>query len=144
MAAAASESVSSRLFQLTDNHLTIPLKHLGLIMLYIGLDITQSHYYVKILCKTYIEHICEKYLDGWMNKQLLLNCPTPLPHPHLPSPSFLPQEFRNNFVTLWVSRTAMVWGNSFMHCLCADMWLSSVHRLQLAPMKFITMHSGTS
>lgn len=77
--AAATKSVTSRVFDYIDDHLTIPLKRLGLVTLFNGLDITQTRHYIKISCKTYIERICEKYLDGWMNKHHMSNRPTPLP-----------------------------------------------------------------
>ena len=77
--AAASESITSQVFDLIDDHLTIPLKRLGLINLFNGLNVTQTQDYIKISCKTYIERICEKYLDSWMNKQQMSNRPTPLP-----------------------------------------------------------------
>jgi len=83
--AAASENITSRVFDLIDDNLTIPLKRLGILTLFNGLDITQSKYYIKVSCKTYIERICDKYLDGWMNKHHMSTRPTPLP----PSASFL-------------------------------------------------------
>ena len=88
--AAASESIiTSQVFDLIDNHLTIPLKRLGLITLFNGLDITQTKDYVKISCKTYIERICEKYLDSWMNKHHMSTRPTPLPQAESFLKSFL-------------------------------------------------------
>lgn len=77
--ATSSESTACRVFDLIDEHLTIPLKRLGLISLFNGLDIAQSRHYIKISCRTYIERICEKYLDGWLSKQHIAHRPTPLP-----------------------------------------------------------------
>ena len=77
--ATSSESLASHVFDLIDDHLTIPLQRLGLITLFNGLDVIQSRDYVKISCKSYIERICEKYLDGWLSKNHMANGPTPLP-----------------------------------------------------------------
>lgn len=77
--ATSSESLASRVFDLIDEHLMIPLKRLGLITLFNGLDITQSRDYIKISCRSYIERICEKYLDGWLSKHNIAHRPTPLP-----------------------------------------------------------------
>ena len=41
--AATSEKITSRVFDLIDDHLTIPLKRLGLITLFNGLDIDIGH-----------------------------------------------------------------------------------------------------
>ena len=87
--AAASEAATSRVFDYIDEHLTIPLKRLGLITLFNGLDITQTRHYVKISCKTYIERICEKYLNGWMHKHYMSSRPTPLPQAESFLKSFL-------------------------------------------------------
>ena len=77
--ATPSESLASHVFDLIDEHLTIPLKCLGLISLFNGLDIIQSRDYIKVSCKSYDERICEKYLDGWLSKHHMANRPTPLP-----------------------------------------------------------------
>ena len=77
--ATSSETLASRVFDRIDDHLTIPLKRLGLITLFNGLDIVQSRDYVKVSCRSYIERICEKYLDGWLSKHHIANRPTPLP-----------------------------------------------------------------
>ena len=77
--ATSLESLASRLFDLIDERLTIPLKRLGLITLFNGLDITQSRDFVKVSCRSYIERICEKYLDGWLSKHHIVNRPMPLP-----------------------------------------------------------------
>ena len=77
--AASSESVASHVFDLIDDHLTIPLKRLGLITLFNGLNVEQTQYYIKISCKSYIERICEKYLGTWMRNHVMSTRPTPLP-----------------------------------------------------------------
>ena len=87
--ATPSESLASRVFDLIDEHLTIPLKRLGLISLFNGLDITQSKDFIKVSCRTYIDRICEKYLDGWLAKNHIANRPTPLPQSDSFTKSFL-------------------------------------------------------
>ena len=87
--AVPSEQAASHVFDLIDEQLTIPLKRLGLVTLFNGLDITQSRHYIKISCKSYIERICDKYLEQWINKHHLPNRPTPLPQTESFTRSFL-------------------------------------------------------
>ncbi len=77
--ATSSTSTATTVFDLIDDRLTIPLKRMGLVTLFNGLDVTQSRDYVKISCSTYISQICSKYLDTWMGKHHMSNKPTPLP-----------------------------------------------------------------
>ena len=57
-----------------------PSERLGLITLFNGLDTIQSRDYIKVSCRSYIERICEKYLDGWgLSKHHMATWPTPLP-----------------------------------------------------------------
>jgi hypothetical protein len=77
--ATPSASTANHIFDLIDDHLTIPLKRMGLVTLFNGLDVTQTQDYVKISCSTYINRICAKYLDSWMGKHHMSNRPTPLP-----------------------------------------------------------------
>lgn len=58
--AASLEQVASTVFDLIDGHLTIPLKRLGLISLFNGIDVVQSKHYIKLSCKSHIKRICEK------------------------------------------------------------------------------------
>ncbi len=63
-----------------DDQLSIPLKRQGLLDMFNGIDVTQTHGYVKIDCHSYINKFCEKYLDTWLNKvPMTENRPTPLP-----------------------------------------------------------------
>jgi hypothetical protein len=63
-----------------DSALSIPLKQMGLVTLFNGMDITQTRHYVKIHCTTYIKHICEKYLSDWMtDAKVGADRPLPLP-----------------------------------------------------------------
>jgi hypothetical protein len=77
--ATPSESTANTVFDLIEEHLTIPLKRLGLITLFNGLDVDQTESYIKISCTTYIERICDKYLDTWMRSHNIPNRATPLP-----------------------------------------------------------------
>ena len=87
--ATVSEQVASTVFDLNDEHLTIPLKRLGLVSLFNGIDVTQTQHYIKLSCKSYIEKICEKYLDGWLGKHHMPTRPTPLPNSESFMKSFL-------------------------------------------------------
>jgi hypothetical protein len=77
--AAPTQSIANHIFDLIDEHLTIPLKRLGLVDLFNSVDILQTKHYVKISCTTYLERICEKYLDSWMHQHHVPARPTPLP-----------------------------------------------------------------
>ncbi len=60
--ACSEESTSNSLLDLIDDELTIPVKQIGLLNLYNGLNIIQTCDYIKITCYTYIEKILEKHL----------------------------------------------------------------------------------
>ena len=77
--AAPSESVANVLFDMIDDQLTFPLKRMGLVTLFNGLDITQTDDYIKISCSTYIDKIMPKHLSSWPSNHDISNCPTPLP-----------------------------------------------------------------
>ncbi|KAL9178471.1 hypothetical protein ACHAXT_003801 [Thalassiosira profunda] len=62
-----------------DEELTFPLKRMGLVSMFNGLDILQTRDYIKVYAKTYIEHVAEKHLNSWMKLSHSPNCPTPLP-----------------------------------------------------------------
>ena len=63
-----------------DEALMLPLKRLGLVDMFNGLDVLQTRDYVKISCSTYIEKISEKHLENWMRQfDVPVNRPTPLP-----------------------------------------------------------------
>ncbi len=36
--------------------------------MFIGINIVQTKYYIKIDCHTYIDKFCEKYLETWLCK----------------------------------------------------------------------------
>jgi hypothetical protein len=74
-----------------DSALSIPLKRMELVTLFNGMDFTQTRHYVKILCTTYINHICEIYLSDWMT-DAKVSADRPLP---LPSKESFLKEFTN-------------------------------------------------
>jgi hypothetical protein len=39
--------------------------------MYNGIDISQTRDYIKILCKSFVEKSCEKYLATWMNNYMI-------------------------------------------------------------------------
>ena len=90
--ATDSASTANHTLDLIDEHLTIPLKRLGLVTLFNGLDVTQTASYIKVSCTTYIERFCEKYLAAWMNKLHMSARPTPLPQADSFMKSFLSAE----------------------------------------------------
>ena len=61
--AAPSEAIANKIFTLLQAGLKQPLKLLGLLTMYNGLDIQQSNKFVKVSCKTYIRKILEGH--GW-------------------------------------------------------------------------------
>jgi hypothetical protein len=63
-----------------DDKLTIPLKQMGLLDLYNGLNVIQTWDYIKINCFTYLDKISSKHLSTWMkNFDVPTGHPTPLP-----------------------------------------------------------------
>lgn len=78
--AASCAATCHLVFDLIDDHLLLPLKPLGLITMFNGLDILQTKDYIKISCESYIDKISDKYLQTWMrNMHIKANRPTPLP-----------------------------------------------------------------
>jgi hypothetical protein len=57
----------------------MPIKRMGLVTLFNGIDVLQSRYYVKIYCETYIEKFCMKYLLTWLKDTPISVRPTPMP-----------------------------------------------------------------
>ena len=63
-----------------DESLIIPIKRLGPVDLFNGIDIDQTKYYIKLNCKPYIERICERHLAAWMKDgKIAKDCSLPLP-----------------------------------------------------------------
>jgi len=63
-----------------DDKLTIPMKCQGYLDMYNGIDVVQTRHDIKISCTSYINKICDKYLQTWMrNYTSTDDRPTPLP-----------------------------------------------------------------
>ena len=65
--AAPSERIANILFDMIDEEITFPMKRMGLVTLFNGLDITQTREYIKISAETYINKIMPKYLRDPVN-----------------------------------------------------------------------------
>lgn len=78
--AASSERTCNILFDMIDEQLTIPLKRLGLINMFNGLDIQQTRDWIKVSCATYLTKISERHLKNWMSNENVAGARlTPLP-----------------------------------------------------------------
>jgi hypothetical protein len=78
--ACSEESTSNTLLDLIDDELTIPVKQMGLLDLYNGLNVIQTCDHIKITCLTYSKKILEKHLLMWMKSfGIPAGRPTPLP-----------------------------------------------------------------
>jgi len=84
--ALAKQRTCDLVFDMIDDRLMLPLKRLGLVDLFNGLDVEQTRDYIKISCQTYIDKTSEKHIAKWMtNFDVPVNRPTPLPS----RPSFI-------------------------------------------------------
>ena len=78
--AAPNERTSNILLDFIDEALSIPMKRQGYLDMYNGVDVTQTHDYIKISSHTFVTKICKKYLNSWMkNYTTTADRPTPLP-----------------------------------------------------------------
>ncbi len=78
--AAPDERTANILLDLIDDELSIPMKRQGYLDMYNGIDVLQTRDYIKISSKSFIDKICEKYLNSWMqNFTSTEDRPTPLP-----------------------------------------------------------------
>jgi hypothetical protein len=78
--ACEHKSTTNILLDMLDNELMIPLKQMGLLDMYNGLDVIQTKDFIKITCTTYIECISAKHLASWMkNFDVPTGRPTLLP-----------------------------------------------------------------
>jgi hypothetical protein len=50
--ACKSAEIAHKFYDLIDDHLSMPIKRMGLVTLFNGIDVLQSRYYVKISCET--------------------------------------------------------------------------------------------
>ncbi len=88
--ACSDVSTANKLLDMLDN---FPLKRMGLLDLYNGLDVIQTRNYIKINCSTYIELISEKHFSSRMRSFAVpTRQPTPLPG-------------RNSFIKTFLSAT---------------------------------------
>ena len=80
--ATLSQQVANKLSKMIDNKLTFPLKRMGLVKLFNGMDVIQTRNYIKISVETYINKIMPKYLIDPVNlriEKFKAIKPTPLP-----------------------------------------------------------------
>lgn len=78
--ATRKEETAHTFWAMVDDHLTMPMKRLGLVTLFNGVDILQSRYYIKMSCRTYLEKMSDKYLKDWMSDlRDMANRPLPMP-----------------------------------------------------------------
>lgn len=80
--ATNKEETAHKFFDWIDDELTMPMKRMGLVKLFNGIDILQSRHFIKLSCETYIEKFCIKHLKEWMNDAQLrdmANRPLPIP-----------------------------------------------------------------
>jgi hypothetical protein len=77
--ACKSAITTHKFYGMIDDHLSMPIKQMGLVTLFNGIDILQSRYYVKISCEPYMEKFCMKYLLTWLKDTTISARPTPMP-----------------------------------------------------------------
>ena len=80
--AVATDDVEAAhwIFDRIDDGLSMPIRRMGLISLFNGVDILQSRYYVKVSVQTYIEKMTTKYANKWQ-KDVYRMWTRPLPVP---------------------------------------------------------------
>jgi hypothetical protein len=64
--AAPDQLTANILLDMIDKSLFIPMKRQGFLDMYNGVDVLQTWDYIKISCTTFINKICKKYLNSWM------------------------------------------------------------------------------
>jgi hypothetical protein len=78
--AAPDKRTADILLDMLDKHLSISIKCQGYLDVFNGINITQTHNYIKINCYSFVEKACKKNLTSWMHTiPLTDNRPTPLP-----------------------------------------------------------------
>jgi hypothetical protein len=82
--AVAEAWIATKVFDLLDSKLRIPMRRQGLIHMYNGLDILQSRYFIKISVATWLSKILQPYFEDWLKIPS-----TPFPTPLESSDSFL-------------------------------------------------------
>jgi hypothetical protein len=78
--AAPNKRTSKILLDMLDDCLSIPIKCQVYLDMFNGIDVTQTHDYIKVDCHSFVEKACEKYLSIRMHTiPITDNHPTPLP-----------------------------------------------------------------
>jgi hypothetical protein len=78
--AMENEETAQYFFDVLDDKLTMPMKRLGLITLFNGVDVLQTNYYVKNSCQTYLEKISKHHLENRMpDFKMITHRPLPMP-----------------------------------------------------------------
>ena len=78
--AAPDAHTADLLLDMLDDKLSIPIKRQGHLDMYNGVDILQTHHYIRLSCTSFIDKISEKYLSTWMKHMYALSTrPTPFP-----------------------------------------------------------------
>ena len=68
------------IFDKIDEALSLPIRRMGLISLFNGVDILQSRYFVKMSVQIYIEKMADKYTTKWQkDADKMGTCPLPAP-----------------------------------------------------------------
>ena len=62
--ATGSQRAADVILDETDEYLMFPLKQLGLVTLFNGIDVLQTRWYINLSMETYIEQICRKYVGA--------------------------------------------------------------------------------
>jgi hypothetical protein len=81
---AKSVTTATKVWDLIDQQLRMPMKRQGLVSMYNGLDILQSCWYVKVSIQTWLAIMMEPYFNDW------LDIPSsPMPTPLGPNEAFI-------------------------------------------------------
>ena len=76
--AAPSNIIANKLFTILQSHLKQPLKLLGILTMFNGLNVTQSNKFICLSCSTYIQKILEGY--NWQRLTRQSPISTPMNH----------------------------------------------------------------
>ena len=79
--AAPSEAIANKLFAILQTHLKQPLKLLGVLSMFNGLNITQADKFIRVSCSTYITKILEGH--NWQRPTRQSPISTPMNHDKL-------------------------------------------------------------
>ena len=62
--ATSKPMIARVVFYGVDDYPTFPLKRMGLVTLFNGIDVEQTRDYTKISVETYLERVCENHMNG--------------------------------------------------------------------------------